>query len=572
MANKTINSNNKLEIYRVLPRQYRPKFFSELIGQETLVQTLTNAIKSNQIAHAYLLTGIRGVGKTTTARLIARALNCVSLENDYEPCGKCDSCKSILEERNMDVIEMDAASRTGVDDIREIIENVKYKPANSKYKIYIIDEVHMLSKNAFNALLKTLEEPPPHVKFLFATTEVQKLPITIVSRCQRFDLFRINNNVLTNHLINIAEKENIEIIPEALSLIVRAADGSVRDGLSLLDQANTNAMGKINTNHIIKMLGLADRAKVYDLLDLIFKGDAPGALTLFKELYSQGADVLMIFEEMLQITHFITEIKIIPKIIKDPYIPELEKNKGLEISKKISIPILGRFWQALFKGYQELQHASYVFQTSEMILIRLIFLSEGPSPIDLIKKIELNKDTNFTNDSIKSENLNNKIDPNQIINKSDINSITNNINNKNNDFEINTFRELVNLFYEKREGVLYSQLYNQVKLINFEEGKLLINAKDINDKNFGKKIAKQISKWTGRIWIVMLSDSNTGKSLAEEDIILKQKKIEKIKQDPEVKKILETFYRSTIHSIENFDQEKQSKEEEVVKLLKEVKE
>jgi DNA polymerase III, subunit gamma and tau len=291
--------------YRVLARKYRPQRFSDLIGQQVLVQTLTNAIQNNRIAHAYLLTGVRGIGKTTTARLIAMSLNCESRDsNSHEPCGNCDSCKSIRDDRNMDVIEMDAASKTGVDDIREIIDNIKYKPVNCKYKIFIIDEVHMLSKSAFNALLKTLEEPPEHIKFIFATTESRKIPITIISRCQRFDLHRVSNNDLNSHIDSIAQKEKIKINQDAISLIVRSSEGSIRDGLSLLDQAIASENEKITAKSIIQMLGLADRSKIFELMNSIFEGDAPKSLLIFNELYNSGADILMIFDEMLKVTHF----------------------------------------------------------------------------------------------------------------------------------------------------------------------------------------------------------------------------------------------------------------------------
>ena len=538
--------------YQVLSRKYRPIYFSELIGQDTLVQVLTNAIKKNRVAHAYLLTGIRGVGKTTTARLIARAINCENIkDNDFEPCGKCDSCKSILEEKNMDVVEMDAASRTGVDDVREIIENVKYKPVSCKYKVYIIDEVHMLSKNAFNALLKTLEEPPPHIKFLFATTEVNKIPVTILSRCQRFDLFRINNKILIDHMLDIARKENISIASEAVALIVRAAEGSVRDALSLLDQVATNFQENIDENHIVKMLGLADKGKIYDLLDLIFKGKAPEALLLFKTLYSQGADILMIFEEMIRVTHFLTEVKILPSIMKESYIPEVEKNRAKEMSSQLTMSVLGRFWQALFRGYQDLQKTGYTQQTAEMIIIRLIYISDIPPPSDLVKKIEEKEVTNKdkfhadVNEQSNNEKVLNSLSSDS---KKETKELVNNVKK-----EIKTFRELVELFNYYREAILYTKLYNEVKVIKFEEGKLTLNIERLSDPNLVKKIIKLISKWTGRIWTISLSDGKTGKTLAEEDIILKENKLENIKKYPDVKRILESFPNATIHSIEPLD-------------------
>ncbi len=546
------NTNTNQKEYTILARKYRPKLFSELIGQETLVETLTNAIKLNRVSHAYLLTGVRGVGKTTTARLIARALNCESLEkNLYEPCGVCESCKSIIEERNMDIIEMDAASQTGVENIRSIIDNVKYKPSSSKYKIYIIDEVHMLSISSFNALLKTLEEPPPHVKFLFATTVVRKIPITILSRCQRFDLHRINNEKLIDHLQDIAKKENIQITKDALALIVRAADGSVRDGLSLLDQAITNTQEKIDINKLIKIMGLADRGKIFDLLDYIFKGEAENSLILYKNLYDQGADSVMIFDEMLQITHFITQIKILPSILEGPYIPELEKTKGSEMAKKLNMSSLGMFWQVLFRGYQELLVTKHIYQTSEMIILRLIYLSNTPPPADLIKKIE-NQDQKDNSNEIITNNLNNNnLNNFETTQKNKEENIVE--NNSNIIKKIYSFRELVELFYKYREGVIYTQLYNNVKLISFEEGKIVINLNGIKNPDFIKKVTKLISKWTGRIWTVNISESNIGKTLSEEDIIIKQKELEIIKNDPSVKKILQDFPGSTIHSVEKLD-------------------
>ena len=547
---------NKILIneYKALARKYRPRFFSELIGQEVLIKTLTNAIKSNRVFHAYLLTGIRGVGKTTTARLIARAINCEELKKDqYEPCGVCKSCSSILAEKNLDVIEMDAASRTGVDDVREIIENVKYKPVNSKYKIYIIDEVHMLSKNAFNALLKTLEEPPSHVKFLFATTEVRKLPVTILSRCQRFDLLRINNSALSKHLIDIAKRENILIDNDAIALIVRSSDGSVRDALSLLDQAYINVQEKIIGEHIVKMLGLSDRGRIYDLIDNIFKGEASKSLNIYKSLYEQGGDTIMIFDEMLRIIHFLTEVKILPSKLDDPYIPELEKTRGLEMSKKLTIQILGRFWQVLFKGYQELQNTAHNFQTSEMIIIRLIFLSELPPPAELIKKIETEKNISQNNKFFVKDNHASNISKNTSPTKQ----------------KINSYREWVELFHKYREPILYTKLYNQVKLISFEEGKVVINNNLLNDSDFIKTVTKLSLKWTGRIWNISLSDSKTGSTLAEEDIVIKQKKIENIKNDFDIKKIFEIFPGSTIHSIEKIDDIKNEDTEENLESIKE---
>ena len=355
--------------YKVLARKYRPQKFKDLVGQDLLVQILTNAINNDRLAHAYVLTGVRGIGKTTTARLIAMSINCQKRQQDScEPCGDCDSCKSTGIDSNLDVIEMDAASNTGVDDVREIIENVKYKPVIGRYKIFIIDEVHMLSKSAFNALLKTLEEPPDHVKFIFATTEVKKIPITVLSRCQRFDLLRIDNKILGEHLLKIIHKEKIDIDNDAVSLIVRAADGSVRDALSLLDQAMTNQNVKIDALSITKMLGLAERKKIFELLEKILEGNSLDALGMYRKLYDLGADVIMIFDELINVVHFLTQIKIAPDLKNDIYIPEIERSRGSELSSKLTLNNLNIIWQILFKGYQELQTGFHLFQHGEMLI------------------------------------------------------------------------------------------------------------------------------------------------------------------------------------------------------------
>ncbi len=534
--------------YRVLARKYRPQRFSDLIGQQILVQTLTNAIQNNRIAHAYLLTGVRGIGKTTTARLIAMSLNCESRDsNSHEPCGNCDSCKSIRDDRNMDVIEMDAASKTGVDDIREIIDNIKYKPVNCKYKIFIIDEVHMLSKSAFNALLKTLEEPPEHIKFIFATTESRKIPITIISRCQRFDLHRVSNNDLNSHIDSIAQKEKIKINQDAISLIVRSSEGSIRDGLSLLDQAIASENEKITAKSIIQMLGLADRSKIFELMNSIFEGDAPKSLLIFNELYNSGADILMIFDEMLKVTHFLTKLKISPEIKDDLQIPEQERKMGFEISEKISISSLGIIWQVLFKGFQELQSGFNLHQLGEILIIRLIYLYDGPNPDDLIRKLEKNNEKDNL-DSKLEKNIQSKSEDASIINN-DKGIIESHENSKISNLSIKSYRQLVDLFYQKKEGMLYTYLYNNVKIISFKEGEFTINTDSIKDPHFARTVAKFVSKWTGRIWQVTNSSSNIGKTLYEEDLINQQKEIEIMKNDKEIKELLNKFDDVKIHSI-----------------------
>ena len=546
--------------YKVLARKYRPQKFNDLIGQEVLVKTLTNSILQNRIAHAYILTGVRGVGKTTTARLIAMSLNCENRsEKTCEPCGKCNSCLAVLEDNNLDVLEMDAASKTGVDDIREIIDNIKYKPVNSKYKIFIIDEVHMLSKSAFNALLKTLEEPPEHIKFIFATTEVKKIPITIISRCQRFDLLRIQIKDLSEQLSKISIEEKIKIDQEALNLIVRSADGSMRDGLSLLDQAIANENDNITATSIIKMLGLANREGVFDLLESIFNGDAPQAIKIYNSIYEAGADVVMIFDEMLNIVHFITQMKIAPELKNELYIPELERTRGQEISSKISMTSLGMVWQVLFKGYEELQSGYHLFQHGEMIILRLIHLYDGPNPDDLIKKYST---SNIEENTV----LNKKKDELNIVENNQANIIKN-IEQKSTNIKgiisVKSYRHFVELFYKNKEAILHTNLYNNVKLISFKEGEIEINASSISDKHFNRTIAKLISKWTGRIWQVSSSTSNLGQSLYEEDLIQEQIEIEQMKDDPEIKKLLDSFPGIKIHSITNIKETIAEQEEKI---------
>ena len=534
--------------YKVLARKYRPQKFSNLVGQDQLVEILKNSIVNNRLAHAYILTGVRGVGKTTTARLIAMSINCLKRDkNSCEPCGDCDSCKSLRVDSNLDVIEMDAASNTGVDDVREIIENVKYKPLISKYKIFIIDEVHMLSKSAFNALLKTLEEPPPHVKFIFATTEIKKIPITVLSRCQRFDLLRIENKILTEHLLNIVDKESIDIESDAVSLIVRAADGSIRDGLSLLDQAISNQGVKIDSLAVTKMLGLAEREKIFDLLNKILEGNSIDALNQYRKLYDLGADVTMIFDELINVVHFLTQIKLAPNLKDDIYIPEIERTRGIELSSKLTLNNLNIIWQILFKGFQELQTGIHLFQHGEMIILRVIFLFDGSNPDDLIKKIS--KDDKQSSEEIGIPQNNENKETNKILNfkKEQPREKVNNLDT--NHLIIHDYRQFVEIFFKNREGILHTQLYNDARLISFKDGEIYLNTDKISDKLFNRKIAKLISTWTGRIWQVNSSTSNLGKSLYEEDIINQKKEIEIMKNNFDVKKLLKEFPESEIHSI-----------------------
>ena len=373
--------------YRVLARKYRPTSFAGLIGQEAMVRTLGNAIASGRIAHAFILSGVRGVGKTTTARIIARALNCTHGDGGptIDPCGACETCVAISEDRHVDVIEMDAASRTGVDDIRDRTDGVRYRPLSARYKVYILDEVHMLTRHAFNALLKTLEEPPEHVKFVFATTEIRKVPVTVLSRCQRFDLRRVEAAPLAAYLTEIAGREGAQIAPGAAALIARAADGSVRDGLSLLDQAMSLGDGEVAEARVRDMLGLADRIQVFDLFEAVMRGHIAAALEQFAGMYQVGADPATVLQDLLELTHWLTRVKLVPAAAEDPGVPEAERVRGAEMAKTLSMPALTRGWQLLLKGLGETQVAPQPLAAAEMVLVRLAFAADLPSPAALVR-------------------------------------------------------------------------------------------------------------------------------------------------------------------------------------------
>ena len=377
--------------YQVLARKYRPATFADLIGQEAMVRTLKNAFAASRIAQAFIMTGIRGTGKTTTARIIAKGLNCIGPDGTgqptTEPCGVCEHCRAIAEGRHVDVLEMDAASRTGVGDIREIIESVNYRAASARYKVYIIDEVHMLSTSAFNALLKTLEEPPAHVKFIFATTEIRKVPVTVLSRCQRFDLRRIEPEVMIHHLSKVATQESAQIARDALALITRAAEGSVRDAMSLLDQAISHGAGETTADQVRAMLGLADRARVLDLFDMILKGDAAGALTELGAQYSDGADPMAVLRDLAEITHWVSVIKITPEAAEDPTVPPEERTRGQAMALAIPMRVLSRLWQMLLKAIEEVSSAPNAMMAAEMALIRLTHVADLPDPETLMRKV-----------------------------------------------------------------------------------------------------------------------------------------------------------------------------------------
>src|SRR4051794_32775550 len=384
--------------YRVLARKYRPSSFDDLIGQDAMVRTVSNAFETGRIPQAWILTGVRGVGKTTTARILARALN-------YElPDGSVKGptihmpvvgvhCQAIMESRHMDVLEMDAASHTGVDDVRQISDSVRYAPASARYKVYIIDEVHMLSTAAFNAFLKTLEEPPEHAKFVFATTEIRKVPVTVLSRCQRFDLRRVDADVLMNHLANIAAKENVEIEPEALGIIARAAEGSVRDSLSLFDQAIAHAAGVVRAEAVRQMLGLADRTRVIELFEQLARGDIAGAFKEFREQYDTGADPIVVLSDLSEFVNFVTRVKIVPATADNVAFGETERLRARDFAAKLSMRVLSRMWQMLLKGITEAQAATRPAAAAEMVLVRIAYVADMPTPDEAIRMLEENGST-----------------------------------------------------------------------------------------------------------------------------------------------------------------------------------
>jgi DNA polymerase-3 subunit gamma/tau len=377
--------------YKVLARKYRPETFADLVGQDAMVRTLKNAFAADRIAQAFIMTGIRGTGKTTTARIIAKGMNCVGPDGKggptTDPCGICEHCTAIMEGRHVDVMEMDAASRTGVGDIREIIESVHYRAASARYKIYIIDEVHMLSTNAFNALLKTLEEPPEHVKFIFATTEIRKVPVTVLSRCQRFDLRRIEPEVMMALLRKIATAEGAVITDDALALITRAAEGSARDATSLLDQAISHGAGETTADQVRAMLGLADRGRVLDLFDLILKGDASGALNELSAQYADGADPMAVLRDLAEITHWVSVIKITPDAAEDPTVPPDERNRGQAMAGALPMRVLTRMWQMLLKALEEVATAPNAMMAAEMAVIRMTHVADLPDPEQLLRRL-----------------------------------------------------------------------------------------------------------------------------------------------------------------------------------------
>jgi DNA polymerase III subunit gamma/tau len=488
------------QAYRVLARKYRPQRFSELIGQDAMVTTLGNAIKRDRLAHAFLMTGVRGVGKTSTARLIAKALNCIGPDGQggptIDPCGQCEPCIAIAEGRHIDVVEMDAASNTGVDDVREIIEAVRYSAVSARYKVYIIDEVHMLSKNAFNALLKTLEEPPPHVKFLFATTEVNKVPVTVLSRCQRFDLRRISADMLATHFANIVAAEQVLAEPEALSLIARAAEGSVRDGLSILDQAIAHASldgdGMVSASQVRDMLGLSDRGAVRHLFGLLLGGDAPAAIAALREQRDLGVEPAAVLRGLLDVTHGATLAKV--GAPDDPAQSVEEREALAGWASGLSFSLLHRMWQLLLKGHDEVTRAVDPNEAAEMAILRVIHASSLPDPADVIRRIEAG--TLAVGASVASAST--AGDQSMLL------------------LIPPDFAGLIDMLIAGKKPLLAQQLHDFTGLVRYAPPDLTLRAARPLPTDFTRDLGHALKTLTGANWQVMMSDEAAAPSLLDQ--------------------------------------------------------
>ncbi len=532
--------------YRVLARTCRPQRLSELIGQAPLVRTLTNALRTGRIAHAFLLTGIRGVGKTTTARIIARALNCIGPDGQGqptpEPCGVCAHCVAIADGRHIDVLEMDAATRTGIDDVRELVDSVRYAPTSARYKVYIVDEVHMLSEKAFNGLLKTLEEPPPQTIFIFATTEVRKVPVTVLSRCQRFDLRRVEGERLRQHLAEIAARERVKIEPGALALLVRAAEGSVRDGLSLLDQAialhGTDVEAAITPAQVQDMLGLADRGRVLELFERLVQGDLKGALDGLGELYDLGTEPEAVLQDLLEISHWLTRIKVAPEAAQAFGVAAADAERGRALATRLSVPVLARNWQMLLKGLEDVRQAPSPLLAAEMVLVRLAYVAELPPPAELARQLVGGGDRP-TAPARSAHPPGAGVMALAVAEPAPA------------PFEVpeeepvqpESFAEAVDLFRRLGEPMLHGWLYQTAHLVHFEPGRIELCLGAGTPAGLSGRIAAALGRWTARPWLVSVGADGAAAAptLAEQAAAAKRERIDALARDPRVRPILDSF-------------------------------
>jgi DNA polymerase-3 subunit gamma/tau len=564
--------------YRVLARKYRPQDFAGLVGQEAMVRTLSNAIAQGRLAHAFVLTGVRGVGKTTTARIIARALNCIGPDGTggptIQPCGVCENCRAIAEDRHLDVIEMDAASRTGVDDIREVIEGVRYKPVTARYKVYIIDEVHMLSRNAFNALLKTLEEPPEHVKFIFATTEIRKVPVTVLSRCQRFDLRRIERGELVKLFAGIVEKETAKVEPAALELIARAADGSARDGLSILDQAMALGGDGVSAQLVRDMLGLADRGETFELFDALMRGDVPAALDRVGQLYRAGADPIVLVQDLLELAHWLTRVKVAPDATSDiaAGASETEIQRGGDMARRLSVATLTRAWQLLLKGLAEVQQAPQPLAAFEMLVIRLAYAAELPNPADLVRALQSGGGAPATaapgpsgsnggrgvpgggpgagSVAVGSVRAGGPVGSGPTAGRAQVAPAADDPPLP----QPQSFEQIVSLTEARREPELRTHLVNSIHLVAFEPGRIEFRPGPRAPADLANRLGQFLSQATGRRWVVAVSQAPGAATIAEQRRAAETARLDQAAEHPLVRAVMEAFPGASITAVRDLSQ------------------
>ncbi|RVD58318.1 DNA polymerase III subunit gamma/tau [Mesorhizobium sp. M2D.F.Ca.ET.185.01.1.1] len=556
----------KAGAYRVLARKYRPSNFSELIGQEPMVRTLTNAFATGRIAQAWMLTGVRGVGKTTTARILARALNYKTATVDQPSVDLSipgEHCQAIMEGRHVDVIEMDAASHTGIDDIRDIIDRVRYAPVSARYKVYIIDEVHMLSTQAFNGLLKTLEEPPPHVKFIFATTEIRKVPITVLSRCQRFDLRRIDAGALVAHLSSIAAKEGISVDDDALAMIARAAEGSARDSLSILDQAIAHGSGTVSADAVRAMLGLADRARIIDLFEHVMKGDVAAALAEFRAQYDTGADPAAVLTDLAEFNHLVTRLRFVPSAANDASLSEDERRRGAEFAGTLSVRVLSRTWQMLLKGIPEVQSSNRPVSAGEMVLIRLAHAADLPTLDEALKSLEgagplpngaprgngapANPGNGSGASAVAQARMPSSAGGAQTMRLVEAQPVPEAFVAAPEPVAetpvvpVKSLADIVALADANRDMAFKVLLKRCVRPVRIEPGRLDVTLTDDAPKMLLNDLTTKLRAWTGRNWLVSLSKEEGGQTLAEMETTKRENAFSDARSDPTVAAILARF-------------------------------